>query len=259
MDKRLARTVSINPQRKVFFVGGEKGGVGKSMFTSTLVEFCLESELRFILAECDKVNPDTARIYRSKVDVLFAYFSEDPNKRTKADPVFKAALDFPLVLCNLPAQSYQGMKDWFIEDGLYELGQEHNIAFYHWYVSNGGYDSVQIFIKSLEELGAYMQHFFVRNWGICDQWNHVVDHKDMKAAIAEYNFPIIDLPKFPYAERNFIEDYNFSREKDEVKLTFSSAVTCPELSLVSKQRIKNFLRDSFTQIESTEILSDEKP
>ncbi|OLP15953.1 hypothetical protein BST81_23625 [Leptolyngbya sp. 'hensonii'] len=229
------------------------------MSTSTAVEFCLEKELKFILAECDRVNPDTARIYRPNADVLFAYFSEDPNKRAKADPVVKAAVDSSLVLCNLPAQSYQAMKDWFIEDGLYELGQEYNIAFYHWYVSNGGYDSVQIFIKSLKELGSYMQHIFVRNWGLCDDWTHVEDHRDMKAARAEYNFPIIDLPKLPYAERNFIEDYNFSRKKDEDKLTFTSAVTHPELSLVSRKRIKNFLRDSFAQIESTGILSDEKP
>lgn len=256
MNKLLARTAPIKPLRKICFVGGEKGGVGKSFFTSALTEFSLAGERQFTLVECDRINPDTARIYRSIVDVSYAYFSDDPRKRTKADPVFRATLDFPLVLCNLPAQSYQAMKDWFIEDGLYELGQEHNVAFYHWYVSNAGYDSVHLFIQSLEELSPYMKHTLVRNWGLCDDWNHVDENKELKAVKAKYRFPVIDLPKFPYAERNFIEDYNFFAKKEEEKLTFSTAIAHPDLSLVSKQRIKNFLRDSFAQIESTGFLNE---
>jgi len=250
MDKRLARTVSINPQRKICSVGGDKGGVGKSFFARVLVEFCLAEKLQFILAECDRVNPDTARIYRNTVDVLFAYFSEDPRRRTKADALFKAAIDSSLVICNLPAQVHQPMKEWFLEDDLYELAQEHNITFYHWYVTNGGYDSVKLFIKSLKELGPYMKHSLVRNYGLCDSWTHVDEDDEVQAAITEYDIPVIDLPKFPYAERNLIEEH---------QLTFTQALQHPKFDLVSRQRVYKFLQKSFAQIESTGILSGEKP
>ncbi|MGG6294914.1 hypothetical protein ACQ4M4_10850 [Leptolyngbya sp. AN02str] len=251
MNKRLAATVSINPERKVCSVGGDKGGVGKSFTSCVMAEFCLAKELEFVLAECDRVNPDVGRIYRnSGVDVKFAYFSEDPRKRTKADTLFKAAIDSPLVICNLPAQVHQPMKEWFLEDDLYELAQEHNITFYHWYVTNGGYDSVKLFLKSLKELGPYMKHIFVRNWGLCDSWTHVDEDDEVQAAITEHHIPVIDLPKFPYAERNLIEEH---------QLTFTQALQHPKFDLVSRQRVYKFLQKSFTQIESTGILSGEKP
>lgn len=230
------------------FVGGRKGGVGKSLFARILVEYFLHRKKKFTLAECDRVNPDVARIYRSVVEVLFAYFSEDPQKRTKADALFKAVLETFLVICNLPAQVHQPMKDWFLDDDLYELAQENNIAFQHWYVSNGGYDSVKLFLKTLEDLGPYMQHIFVRNWGLCDDWTHVDEDEEFQAALQQYQVPIIDLPKFPYAERNFVEAN---------QLTLSGALNHTELNLVSRQRVFKFLQKSFNQIESTGFLNED--
>lgn len=244
----VKRSQQLKQLRLLIFVGGRKGGVGKTICTLTGTEYFRKKNKYFALAECDRVNPDAARIYRKTIEVLFAYFSEDPRKRTKADALFKAAIDHSLVICNLPAQVHEPMKAWFLEDGLYELGQEHNVAFYHWYVSNGGYDSLKLFIKTLEDLGPYIQHVFVRNWGLCDDWTHVDEDKDVQAAIKEYQVPVIDLPKFPYAERNFMEAY---------QLTFSEVLHHPDLSLVSKQRVKTFLRNSFAEIESIGLIPHE--
>lgn len=246
--KRSQQLRQIKKIRRLIFVGGRKGGVGKSLCTLVLIEYCLQYIRSFTLAECDRVNPDAARIYRKLVKVLFAYFSEDPRKRTKADALFKAVLDHSLVICNLPAQVHEPMKAWFLEDGLCELAQEHNVVSYHWYISNGGYDSVKLFIKTLEDLGPYIQHVFVRNWGLCDDWTHVDEDEDVQAAIQAYQVPVIDLPKFPYVERNFIESH---------QITLSEALTHADLSLISKQRIKQFLRYSFAEIDSTGLMPSE--
>jgi hypothetical protein len=227
-------------------VGGNKGGVGKSLFCRALVEFGLTRNLAFVLAECDRETPDVARTYRSSVETIFAYFTEDPTKRSKADRLFSSAIALP-VIANLPANVHEALRAWFIEDGLYELGQEHGVSFCHWYVTNGGYDSIKFFVKTLRDLGEWMPHILVRNWGLCDDWTHVDEDEDVQAAISQYRVPVIDLPKFPYAERNFVEAH---------QLTLKAAIQHPDLSLVSRQRIKNFMKEAFAQIAQTGVFID---
>jgi hypothetical protein len=230
------------------FIGGEKGGVGKSVFARLMAEFCIAFKLIFVLAECDRMNPDVARIYRKIIRTELAYFTEDKTRKSKADKLFSLAIEL-LTIANLPAQVHEAMKSWFLEDNLYELGQEHGVSFCYWYVSNGGYDSVKLFVKTLRDFGEYMQFVFVRNWGLCDDWTHVDEDEGVQAAIREYKVSVIDLPKFPYAERNFIEAH---------QLTLTDALNHPDLSLVSKQRVKKFLRESFAEIEKTGLLTDEE-
>ena len=114
----------------VHLIGGNKGGVGKSLTCGVLLEYCLTRDIEFVLAECDRETPDVARIYRSSVDTILAYFSEDPTKRSKADRLFSSAIEKP-VIANLPANVHEALRGWFVEDGLYELGREHGVGFQH--------------------------------------------------------------------------------------------------------------------------------
>lgn len=229
---------------KLHFVGGRKGGVGKSVFTRVQVEYLRSQGKKFTIAECDRVNPDVGRIYKDSEEVILAYFSEDERKRSKADALFAAALK-TTVIANLPAQVHQAMLAWFTEDALYELAAQERVSFCHWYVSNGGYDSVQLFFKTVRDLQEWVPHVFVRNWGLCDDWTHVDEDPEFQSIIEDYTIPVIDLPKFPYLERNVIEAN---------QLTFSGAVTHKELSVVSRQRIKHFLRQAFGEIEKAGML-----
>ena len=117
------------------------------------------------------------------------------------------------------------------------------------YVTNGGYDSVKFFIKTLRDLGEWMPHILVRNH-VCEEWTHVDEDEEVQAAIANYEVQVIDLPKFAYAERNFVEAN---------QLTLTAALHHPDLSLVSRQRIKNFMREAFSQIECTGAFTNEQP
>lgn len=224
---------------KLHFVGGRKGGVGKSFFTRMLIEFRRSKGGKFTIAECDRVNPDVGRIYKDLEEVILAYFSEDERKRSKADALFAAALK-KVVIANLPAQVHQAMLAWFTEDALYELAAQEGVTFCHWYVSNGGYDSVQLFYRTVRDLGGWMPHVFVRNWGLCDDWTHVDEDPEFQQVIEDHTIPVIDMPKLPYLERNFIEAH---------QLPLAEAADHTDLSVVSHQRIRHFLRQAFAEIE----------
>lgn len=229
---------------KLHFVGGRKGGVGKSFFARLLVEYLRSKGQKFTIAECDRVNPDVGRIYKDLEEVILAYFSEDERKRSKADALFAAALK-TVVVANLPAQVHQAMLTWFTDDALYELAEREGVSFCHWYVSNGGYDSVQLFYKTVADLGEWMPHVFVRNWGLCDDWSHVDQDLKFQTLVEDYSIPVINLPKCSYLERNFIEAH---------QLPLSAAESHKELTVVSRQRIKHFLRQAFSEIEEAGML-----
>lgn len=54
---------------KIFFVGGGKGGVGKSTVSIALIDYLLLENHKVMLIETDTSNPDTAKIYRKMIPV----------------------------------------------------------------------------------------------------------------------------------------------------------------------------------------------
>lgn len=64
----------------VFYVGGSKGGVGKSMVAIALIQYLIDrfdDEKSIHLLETDHGNPDVWRIYRNKLSVNLFSLDED--------------------------------------------------------------------------------------------------------------------------------------------------------------------------------------
>ncbi|MDY6936926.1 MAG: hypothetical protein SWY16_04595 [Cyanobacteriota bacterium] len=226
------------------FVGGEKGGVGKSLVARTLSQYLLDNNLSCILFEADRSNPDLARIYGKTLPCQFAVFSEGERYEDTANKVFEAAIT-SRVLVNLPAQVFPAMKKWYADNELFEVAAEEDVSITIWFVADGGYDSLTLLAKSLEFYGAEVKHIIVRNCGRgdFDDWDAVLaqaENARLKTLIAEQAPVIIDFPKFiGTAERNTI---------DAESLTFASArEDSKRFSAISRQRVKKFLRTAYAE------------
>src|SRR5580693_7529461 len=57
-----------NGSGRIYWVGGSKGGVGKSMMTLATVDHLLERGTKVFLVECDTSNPDVWKAYREQVE-----------------------------------------------------------------------------------------------------------------------------------------------------------------------------------------------
>jgi MinD-like ATPase involved in chromosome partitioning or flagellar assembly len=55
-------------RRAIYWVGGSKGGVGKSMMTMATVDYLLQRGDRALLVECDTSNPDVWNAYQNELD-----------------------------------------------------------------------------------------------------------------------------------------------------------------------------------------------
>jgi CobQ/CobB/MinD/ParA nucleotide binding domain len=60
----------------IYWVGGSKGGVGKSIVAGALVDYLLERERKVVLIECDTSNPDVWKAYKDLVHTEFVNLDE---------------------------------------------------------------------------------------------------------------------------------------------------------------------------------------
>jgi hypothetical protein len=225
----------------IHIIDGEKGGCGKSFVCKTFIEYCKSIAYDMVIIDADTSNQDIAKIYPH---VEIAFFSDDEKQAKEADKIFDLAFD-KSVLVNLPAQAYENVTNWVQRNDLANLGKENSIFFIKWFVCTGGVDSVNFFLKSLEDLEDDMIHVFVRNQGLCDDWSYIEAMPEFEEAIDKYSFVVMDFPKFPFWERNAIE---------RLGINFSDAIIHPELKVVSKQRVKNFLRLAYTSLAETGLI-----
>ncbi|MEM7556779.1 MAG: cobalamin biosynthesis protein CobQ, partial [Cyanobacteria bacterium P01_A01_bin.84] len=176
--------------------------------------------------------------------VEVAFFSDDEKLAFQADKIFDLAFE-KSVLVNLPAQVYSNVTDWIQRNDLVNLGRDNSIKFIKWFVCMGGVDSVNFFLQSLNDFGNDIVHVFVRNQGLCDEWEYIKEMPEFKSAIDDYNFIVMDFPRFPFWERNII---------DRLGITFDMAIAHPELKVIPKQRVKNFLKVAYASLAATELI-----
>ncbi|BAY95221.1 cobalamin biosynthesis protein CobQ [Tolypothrix sp. LEGE 11397] len=240
--------VNLNKQEKIFkisttihIVDGEKGGAGKSFLSRAFIEYCAAIGHDVVIVDADTSNQDIVNIYDN---VETAYFSDDDKLAKEADTIFDLAFENSVIV-NLPAQVYSKVTNWIKDNDLTEIGKENSIKFVKWFVCTGGVDSVNFFLKSLEDLGESMLHVFVRNLGLCDDWKYIQEMPEFVAAQTKYNFIVMDFPKFPFWERNMV---------DRLGVTFEAAIAHPDLKVISKQRVKNFLKEAYAAFAGTGIV-----
>ncbi|NJO63877.1 MAG: cobalamin biosynthesis protein CobQ [Richelia sp. RM2_1_2] len=244
----LISTNTVSNQEKlvktpttIHIVDGEKGGAGKSFVSRALIEYCASIKHKVAIVDADKSNQDISQIYNN---VHSAFFSDDDKKANQADHIFDLAFE-KSVIVNLPAQVYSKVTDWIKTNDLDEIGKEYQITFVKWFVCTGGVDSVNFFIKSLDDLGDRVTHVFVKNFGLCDEWDYVDQMKDFIKAKENHVFVEMTFPKFPFWERNMI---------DRLGITFENALSHPELQVISKQRVKNFLKEAHAAFAETGLV-----
>jgi hypothetical protein len=231
----------LKPSTKIHIIDGEKGGAGKSFVSRALIEYCRFKELDISIVDADNSNQDIAKLYDG---VESAFFSDDEKQIKYADKVFYLALEKTVIL-NLPAQVYRNVTNWIQRNNLVELGKENSVSFIKWFVCTGSIDSVNFFLQSLNDLGNDIQHVFVRNMGLCDDWQYIEEMPEFQDAQTKYKFITIDFPKLPFWERNTIE---------RLGTTFEQALQHPELKVVSRQRVKNFLTEAYKAFNYTGLV-----
>ncbi|MDF5727888.1 MAG: cobalamin biosynthesis protein CobQ [Rhizonema sp. PD38] len=240
-----SREAFINPKTstKIHLIDGEKGGVGKSLFARTLMQYALDKHMKLTLVDADRTNADVSEIYPD--GAITASFSEDEKKSYDADEIFNLALTQSVVV-NLPAQVYLLVNEWISRNDVLEVGAQYDVRLVKWFVCTGAYDSVKLFIESLDKFKDTITHVLVKNEAMCDEWKRVLEKPELKSAIAEYKVKQVVFPKLSYRERDILL---------EEKLTFGAAKNyTSKLGVLGTQRVHSFLKQAHGELDKVGLL-----
>jgi hypothetical protein len=281
--------------RTVHFIGGEKGGVGKSWVARTMVQYFLDggnpevdpsvplldeeqlvqtqgtnsslpgpSTLPFVAVDCDRSNPTLSNVYRDWTEQVV--FSEHPDLEDLADEIFELALEKSVVV-NLPAQVHRPLRDWMLNKKITAMGQANNIQFVHWFVCDGEDDSINLVIQSLQELGDQLPHVLIKNHGRCDDWTYFDEHQVSSRALeqakqAGREEPLNVHQALQRYQVPVIEFPKLSTLKriplNAHRMTFDQARRYKAFGILGRNQIVMYLREAYSAFEETGYLGEKK-
>jgi hypothetical protein len=231
------------------FVDGEKGGVGKSMFARCLAHYFECESIEYQLVDTDN-NHDVADCYEGITDITFKVANEEfalsSLEADKVDQIFEIALTKP-VLVNLPANVHEQVSYWIKSNDLLakEILTETGVKLVKWFLCSGEYDSWQAFLNSLGEFDGKLTHVLVRNLGLHPNWSDLETRKDYQEIKQKYQFREINFPGLRKAEQMYIQ---------EKRIPMRIAIDDPQLSILSRQRLIRFLRDTTIAIKQAGVI-----
>ncbi|WP_345970993.1 hypothetical protein WCX72_03990 [Sulfurimonas sp. HSL1-6] len=225
----------------IHFIGGEKGGVGKSVFARLLSQYFIDNDVAFVGLDADRSHASLTRYYEQFTDAIDLDFFES------SDKIMELALEKDInVLVDLPAQSERFLDRWIEENDVLGMCEETGIEIVYWYLVDGGKDSVQLLKKFLPKYSVVMTCAVVKNEGRGSDFSEVDDVIASVSSEANGTLKEVVLPALHAPTMQKIDKHTFS---------FWAAANLKEngtahLSLMERQRTKVWLRKAFAMFES---------
>ena len=144
----------------IHFIGGEKGGVGKSVFSRLMSQYCLENALAFTGFDADQSHATFSRFYPEFTQPINLDVFESTDK------IMELALESDQhVIVDLPAQSERFLDRWIEENGVLDMCEEMKVSIVYWYVVDDGLDSANLIDNFLHKYNDALGFVVVKNQG----------------------------------------------------------------------------------------------
>jgi len=143
----------------IHFIGGEKGGVGKSLVARLLAQYMIDNQMPFLGFDTDRSHGALMRFYSGYASPVLV------DRYEALDAIVEAAVAEPdrRILVDLAAQTHEPLVKWMDESGALELAAESGYAIKYWHVMDGGKDSVDLLAKLLERFCDRLGYVLVLN------------------------------------------------------------------------------------------------
>lgn len=143
----------------IHFIGGEKGGVGKSLTARALAQYCIDRQLPFAAFDTDRSHGALLRFYGDfaapvalergeALDAIVESAAEQADRR---------------VLVDLAAQTHETLAQWMEEASLLAVAADEGIQITYWHVMDAGKDSADLLKTLLDRFGDGLRYVLVRN------------------------------------------------------------------------------------------------
>lgn len=160
------------------FIGGEKGGVGKSLVSRILAQYCIDRGLPFVGYDTDKSHGALTRFYKDYAAPVVVDSFES------LDRIVEMAAESPgeRVIVDLAAQTHHALVRWIEDSGVLGLSGELGLSITYWHVLDAGLDSVNLLKRLLDQFGSRLKLVIVLNALRGDQFEILADSGERERA-----------------------------------------------------------------------------
>lgn len=222
----------------IHFVGGEKGGVGKSVTARLLAQWFIDRGHSFAAIDADQSHGVLLRFYAEYTRPV------DLTQQDSADQIIDRALGADRqVLVDLPGQSIRPLHAWLTGADILRFAQEMGVGFSFWHVTDGSYASVSEVEALLNLFGDEVRHVVVKNHGRGKDFS-LFDASKAKQRLDELGGSVIDLPEL---------DGTAMHRIDALGASFWAAANSSDgpfmLRPLERQRAKLWLKQAFAALD----------
>lgn len=227
---------------QIHLIGGEKGGVGKSVVARLLAQYFIDRQIPFLGFDSDRSHGALVRFYSGYASPVLI------DRYESLDAIVEAATEIPQrrILVDLAAQTQEPLTQWMDESQLLEVAPELGLQIRYWHVMDAGQDSVELLKRLLERYQKRLNYVVVLNelrgedFGILQASGQLEHARALNAAV-------ISIKRL--------------RDAAMIRIDGSSssfwAATQPEsqggmpLGILEKQRVRSWLKNAYEAIEQT--------
>ena len=228
----------------IHFIGGEKGGVGKSLVSRVLAQYMIDHQLPFLGFDTDRSHGALMRFYAAYASPVLV------DRYEMLDSIMEAAAESPdrRILVDLAAQTHDPLATWMEEAGVLSMADELDIKLFYWHVMDSGKDSVDLLQKLLDRFGTGLKYVLVRNQIRGNDFN-TLEQSGEQARALQLGAKIVSIKRLNEGVMNKIDAGSSSFWKAKT----SHDSTDGGLGLMDRQRVKMWLRDVYREIDEVGV------
>jgi hypothetical protein len=143
----------------IHLVGGEKGGVGKSLVSRLLAQYFIDHSIPFLGFDSDRSHGALIRFYAGFASPVLV------DRYEALDAIVEAALENRerRILVDLAAQTQEPLTRWMDESQLLSLAPELGLDIRYWHVMDNGRDSVDLLKRLFDQYEGRLHYVIVQN------------------------------------------------------------------------------------------------
>jgi hypothetical protein len=223
----------------IHLVGGEKGGVGKSLVARLMAQYMIDQSIPFIGFDSDRSHGALMRFYSGYASPVLVDSYES------LDVIVEAASEFPerRILVDLAAQTNDQLTQWMDDSQLLEVAPEIGLTIRYWHVMDSGRDSVDLLKRLMDRHANRLNYTLVLNQLRGDDFR-ILELSGEKQRAIDLGASIISLKRLHETSMMKIDASSASFWAVANK----SEADTSGLRILERQRVKVWLKNAYAEI-----------
>lgn len=212
--------------KKLIFITGDKGGVGKSFTSRIIADFLIEGNQTVHLFDTDRANATFFRFYPEIVNCIDVENTDDLDEL-----LTKIQENDGIFLVDCAARTLEAIQKWAEEVDLFSIQEELELKISVVFLLGPEKDCVQILNDVVVDLKNRVDYVIVKNEGKGKNFQIFENSKLRTRLLDDLNSKEISLPQL--TEKTVLV-------MDQKNITFKAAQEGGSLQIADRQRVKNY-------------------